>query len=157
MNYAKNTVFSIMKKGKINTIISENVDKNYLTNMNEDSYFDGHKFVDYGKNIQNISLMMPSTDLEDFSIDKDKLSISWGVKFNFINSGIEGVQVEVLDINANIITSGEGESRKIPINFGEYKIEVVKEKNVESKEFQMFVSSIDIDVEQKTVNVIISI
>jgi len=146
-----------MKKSKINEIITENVKKNYLMNMNEDSFFDGHKFVDYGKNIENITLMMPSTDLEDFSIDKDKLIITWGAKFNFINSGVEGVQVEVLNIDANIITTGEGESKNIPINFGEYNIEVVLEKNIEIKELQMFVTSIDIDVEEKTVIVIVSI
>lgn len=146
-----------MKKKTLVSIINETVEKTYLTNMNEDSFYDGHKFVDYGKNIENISLMMPSTDDEDFSINKDKLSITWGAKFQFRNSGIEGVLIEVLGIDAAIVTSGEGESRTIPINFGEYKIEVLKEKSIEENDINMYVKSIEIDAEQRIVNVVISI
>lgn len=145
-----------MKKGKLVSIITEG-NGITLSNMNEDSFYDGHKFVEYGKNIENISLIMPSSDDDDFSIDKDKLSINWGAKFEFRNSGVEGVQIEVLGIDANIITSGEGESRVIPINFGEFKIEVLKEKTIEVNDVNMFVKSIEIDAEQKLVNVVISV
>lgn len=146
-----------MKKRVLNTIINENIKNTYLTNMNDDSFYDGHKFLDYGKNIENISLIMSSTDNEDFSINKDKLSISWGAKFQFRNSGVEGVVVEVLGIDAIIVTSGEGEPRSIPINFGEYKIEVLKEKTIEENDINMYIKSIEIDTEQKIVNVVVNI
>jgi len=152
----KNTVFSNMKKGKLLSIIAENNGIS-LSNMNDDSFYDGHKFVEYGKNIENISLIMPSTDEEDFTIDKDKLSINWGAKFEFRNSGVEGVKIEVLGIDAKIITSGEGESRSISINFAEFKIELLKEKSIEVNDVYMFVKSIEIDAEQKIVKVVISV
>lgn len=142
-----------MKKGKIISVVNETVEKTYLSNMNEDSYFDGHKFVDYGKNIENISLIMPSTDEVEYSIDKKSLVIKWGARFEFRNSGIEGVLVEVLDLQANLIANEES----TPMNFGEYQIQVIKEKNVESKDLVMYVTSIEVDVEQKLVNVVVSI
>jgi hypothetical protein len=158
MLFTKNTVFNSMKKGRILTVINEKVEKTYLSNMNEDSYYEGHKFVDYGKNIENVSLIMPSTDMGDYSINKDKLMITWGVKFEFRNSGIEGVQVNVLGIEANLmITGGDAEPQETPINFAEYEINVIKEKDLENKEFQMFITSIEVDAEQRVVNVVVSI
>jgi hypothetical protein len=142
-----------MKKGRILSVVNETVEKTYLSNMNEDSYFDGHKFVDYGKNIENISLIMPSIDEVDYSIDKKSLVIKWGARFEFRNSGIESVIVEILDIQANLIANGETSQ----INFGEYQIQVTKEKNVENKDLTMYVTSIEVDAEQKIVNVVVSI
>jgi hypothetical protein len=146
-----------MKKRTLVKLIGEGVDKTYLTNMNEDSYYDGHKFVEYGKNIDNVSLIMPSTDQADYSINKEKLSISWGAKFEFRNSGIEGVQITILSMEANLITSGEIENEETPINFAEYKFNVIKEKNPESKDLQIFINSIEVDVEQRIVNVTVSL
>lgn len=146
-----------MKKRTLVKLIGEGVDKTYLTNMNEDSYYDGHKFVEYGKNIDNVSLIMPSTDQADYSINKEKLSISWGAKFEFRNSGIEGVQISILSMEANLITSGEIENDETPINFGEYRFNVIKEKNPESKDLQIFISSIEVDAEQRIVNVTVSL
>lgn len=147
-----------MKKGRIMTVINETVEKTYTSNMNEDSFYDGHKFVDYGKNIENVSLIMPSTDAGDYSINKDKLMISWGVKFQFRNSGVEGFEVSVLGLEANLmISGGESEPDETPINFGEYKIEVVKEKNLENNDLEIFISSIEIDAERRIVTVVVSI
>lgn len=146
-----------MKKGTLVAIINENTEKPYLTNMNEDSFYDGYKFVDYGKNIENISLLLPSSDTEDFSIDKTKVVINWGAKFEFRNSGIEGVQISVLSLQAPIIATGEAGTRDVEINYGEYKFNVIKEKIVESQDVQIYVSAIEVDVEQKLVNVTVSI
>ena len=146
-----------MKKGKILSVIKEGVEKTYLTNMNEDSFYDGHKFIEYGKNIPNISLIMPSTDVEYYSLNKEKLTINWGVKFEFRNSGIEGVQISVLGMEANLQSTAEEGTNETPINFGEYKFNVIKEKDVENKELQIFITSIEVDAEQKLVNVTVSI
>jgi hypothetical protein len=147
-----------MKKGRLVAIINENSEKSYLTNMNEDSFYDGYKFVEYGKNIENISLLLPSSETEDYAIDKDKVVINWGAKFEFRNSGIEGVQITVLSLQAPIIaTGGEAGSREVEVNYAEYNFNVVKEKIVESQDVQIFVSAIEVDVETKTVNVIVSI
>lgn len=146
-----------MKKGKLLSIINENTEKTYLSNMNEDSFYDGYKFVEYGKNIENISLLMPSTDTEDFAVDKDKVVINWGAKFEFRNSGIEGVQITVLNLQAPIFSTGEAGKQDVPINYAEYRFEVFKEKNIESKDIQLYVSAIEIDVEHKVVNVVVGI
>lgn len=159
-----------MKKGRIISLINEKLEKTYISNMNEDSYYEGHKFVDYGKNIENVSVIMPSTDMLEYSINKNSLVINWGVKFEFRNSGIEGVQVSVLSIEANLITTTSTENpdkesliafndddQETPINFGEYQINVIKEKDLESKDFQMFITSVEVDAEQRVVNVVVSI
>jgi hypothetical protein len=146
-----------MKKGKLMSIINENTEKTYLSNMNEDSFYDGYKFVEYGKNIEHVSLLMPSTDTEDYAVDKEKLVINWGAKFEFRNSGIEGVQITVLNLQAPIFSTGEAGRQDVPVNFGEYKFEVIKEKNIESQDIQLFISSIEIDVENRVVNVVVSI
>lgn len=146
-----------MKKGTILSVINEAVENQSLVNMNEDSYFDGHKFVDYGKNIKNISFMMPSTDTEEYSLDKDKLVIKWGAKFNFRNSGVESVDIAVLDLEGSVTSTVNGQKQVQPINFGEYKIEAIKEKDVEHNDLRMSVLSIEIDAETKTVNVVITI
>jgi hypothetical protein len=146
-----------MKKETLVAIINENTEKTYLSNMNEDSFYDGYKFVDYGKNIENLSLLLPSTDTEDYSIDKNKVVINWGVKFMFRNSGIEGVQITVLSLQAPIIASGEAGTRDVEINYAEYKFNVIKEKIVESQDVQIFVTGIEVDVEHKLVNVTVSI
>jgi hypothetical protein len=148
-----------MKKGKVLSLINEANEKPQLTNMNEDSFYDGYKFVEYGKNITNVSLIFPSTELanEEFEIDKNKLVINWGVKFEFRNSGIEGVQITVLGLEANLIKTGAAGKEEIPINFGEYKFEIIKEKNVENKDVQIYVASIEIDAEQKVVNVVFNV
>jgi hypothetical protein len=146
-----------MKKGKLLSIIKENTDSVQISNMNEDSFYDGYKFTEYGKNIENVSLLLPSTDLEDYSIDKDKVVVNWGAKFEFRNSGIEGVQITVLNLQAPIIATGEGEPREVEVNYGEYKFEVIKEKVVESQDVQIYVSGIEVDVENKLVNVTVRI
>jgi len=146
-----------MKKGKLISIINENTEETHLSNMNEDSFFDGYKFVEYGKNIENISILLPSTDTEDFSIQKEKVVINWGAKFIFRNAGIEGVQINVLSLVAPIIATGGDEPREVPINYGEYRFEVIKEKIVESQDIVMYVTGIEVDVENKLVNVTVSI
>jgi hypothetical protein len=146
-----------MKKGKLVAIINENTESSYLSNMNEDSFYDGYKFVEYGKNIDNISLLLPSTDVEDFSIDKNKVVVNWGVKFQMRNSGVDGVEISVLTIQAPIIATGDAGSREVEINYGEYRFNVIKEKIVESRDVQIYVTGIEVDVEQKLVNVTVSI
>ena len=146
-----------MKKGKLISLINENTEETHLSNMNEDSFYDGYKFVEYGKNIDSISLLLPSTDTEDYGVQKEKVVINWGAKFMFRNSGIEGVQINVLSLVAPIIATGEGEPREIPINYGEYRFEVIKQKVVESQDITMYVTGIEIDVENKLVNVTVSI
>lgn len=150
-------VFSSMKKGKLLSIISENTDKPQLSNMNEDSFYDGYKFVEYGKNIPNISLLMKSTDTEDFSVEKEKVVINWGAKFEFRNAGIEGTEITVLSLVAPIISTGDAGTQEVPVNYGEYRFEVTKEKIVESQDVQMYITAIEIDPETRTVNVVVSI
>ena len=60
-------------------------------------------------------------------------------------------------MEANLITSGEIENEETPINFAEYKFNVIKEKNPESKDLQIFINSIEVDVEQRIVNVTVSL
>lgn len=146
-----------MKKGKLLSIINENTEQTKMSNMNEDSFYDGYKFVEYGKNIENISLIMPSTDTQDYAIDKEKVVIKWGAKFIFRNSGIEGVEINVLNLEAPIIGTGDGDKQDIPVNYGEYRFEITKEKNIESQDIQIFISGIEIDVENRIVNVVVSI
>ena len=146
-----------MKKGKLISLINENTEVSRMSNMNEDSFYDGYKFVEYGKNIDNITLLLSSTDTEDFGIQKEKVVINWGVKFIFRNAGIEGVQINILSLVAPIIATGNGEPREVPINYGEYRFEVIKEKIVESQDIVMYVTGIEVDVENKLVNVTVSI
>lgn len=152
-------VFSSMKKRTLLNLITESTQKQHLTNMNEDSYYDGHKFVEYGKNIENISLIMPSTDDVEYSIKKNSLVINWGLKFEFRNAGIEGVQISVLDLEADLVTTNltVDDEQEVKINFAEYKFNVIKEKNVENSEIQIFITSIEVDMEQRIVNVTVSI
>lgn len=146
-----------MKKRTLLNILNEDTDKTKITNMNDDSFYDGHKFVEYGKNIQNINLIPPSNEIEKYSIDKEKLSITWGVKFQFRNSGIEGAIIDVLNLEAKLITTSGGTKQETPINFGEYVFSIIKEKNPEIKDVQISIESIEIDLEQKLVNIIVSI
>lgn len=143
-----------MKKRTLLNLIAENTEKTHLTNMNEDSYYDGHKFVEYGKNIDNVTLIMPTKNDVEYSINKESLIITWGIKFEFRNSGIEGVQISVLDLEATVRTTSEED---VKLNFAEYKFNIIKEKNVESEEVQFFIGSIEIDVEQRIVNVTVTI
>jgi len=134
-----------MKKKTLLALL-ENTEKS-VQNVNDDSFYDGHKFVEYGKNIPNVTLIPTSGGT---SIDKNSLAITWGLKFQFINTGIEGAEINVLDLEAKL-TTGE------PINFGEYRFNVIQEKNPESKELQLYIDSIEIDTKQRIVNVIVSI
>lgn len=146
-----------MKKGKLISLINENTETTHLSNMNEDSFYDGYKFVEYGKNIENITLILPSTDTEDYSVQKEKVVINWGAKFIFRNSGIEGVQINVLSLVAPILATGDNEPREVPTNYGEYRFEVIKQKIVESQDVEMYITGIEIDVENRLVNVTVSI
>lgn len=146
-----------MKKAKLVSLINENTEETKLSNMNEDSFYDGYKFVEYGKNIESISLLLPSTDQQDFSVEKDKVVINWGAKFIMRNAGIEGVEINILSLVAPIIATGDGGTQEVPINYGEYRFEVTKQKIVESQDIQMYITDIEIDVEQRIVNVIVSI
>lgn len=148
-----------MKKSKLLSLIQEDkkIEEPKLINMNEDSFYDGYKFVEYGKNIPNISLILPSNDSEDFSIEKNKVVINWGVKFQFRNSGIEGTQIEILNLTAPIIGVNNGVKREIEVNYGEYRFEISKEKNVENKDVQMQIMAVEVDVENKIVNVVVEI
>lgn len=126
-------------------ILNEVNEKPYQ-NVNDDSFYEGHKFVEYGKNIPNVSLIPLSGE----TINKDKVIITWGIKFQFTNTGIDGVLISVLDLEASL-SSGE------PINFAEYKFNVFKEKNPESEEIQIYVESVEVDVKNRVVNVVVNI
>lgn len=152
-----------MKKRTLLNLIGEGVDKTYLTNMNEDSYYDGHKFVEYGKNIDNVSLILRSQDENvEYSINKERMRVDWGLKFEFRNFGVDGVQISILGMTADLITTtysevGHDDEQETPINFAEYRFNVIKEKNVENNDLQMVITSVEVDAEQKIVNVAISI
>jgi hypothetical protein len=127
-----------MKKSKLLAIINEAMARGVEFNINDDSFYDGHKFVEYGKNIPVVR-----------NVNEESLVVTWGVKFQFRNSGIEGVQIAVLSLEGKI--NGEN------VNFAEYKINVFKEPNPEIKDIQIYIESVEVNVEQRTVDVIVNI
>jgi hypothetical protein len=140
-----------MKKEKIIKIIKETVESKVLTNLNEDSFYDGHKFIEYGKNIENVSIISP-TD-QELSIDKNSLIINWGVKFIFRNSGIESVIINILNIDAKI---SNVDDQEIQFNSSEFEIEIFKEK-LKNNDISIYINSVEIDLELKKINVVVSI
>lgn len=133
-----------MKVSHIKSIINENIGK---SNLDEESFFEGHNFITYGKNIELITAELPQGQ-----IDKDSVIVKWVVKFDMGNIGIFGVNIDIKSIVAEIGEDQDSNVQKTPMNLNGFEHKIIKRKNGEIQELQIFLSSIHIDTNLKKID-----
>lgn len=126
-----------MKVKEIKKTINENVGKMMI---DEESFFEGHNFITYGKQIELVS-----DDLKGGHVDKDSLVVKWIAKFDIGNIGVFGVNIDVKSITAEIGDDEDENVERTPLNLNGFEHIVTKRKNPEVEELQVFLSSVHIN------------
>lgn len=114
--------------------------------QDENSYFEGHDFVTYGKHITTVDIDSPM-----FVVDKDTVVIKWSGKPEIHNDGIYGFEVVVKSLTADSVKE-EG-IKDEPLNFNGFEYVVEKEKNPEAQDVQLYIESVFIETQQKKIHV----
>lgn len=137
-----------MKVQHIKTNINEAVEKKFK--MDEESFFEGHNFITYGKEIKLVDIDIPL-----IKIDKDSMVVKWTGKPELHNDGMYAFHIDVKSVTADSIE--DGESPAGPLNFNGFERVVTKRKNVEVPEVQVFIVSVQIYTQQKKIHIEFSI
>jgi len=126
-----------MKVKEIKKTINENVGRMMI---DEESFFEGHNFITYGKQIELVS-----SDSEQGQVDKDSVVVKWIAKFDIGNIGVFGVNIDVKSITAEIGDDEDEEIERAPLNLNGFEHVITKRKNPEVQELQVFLSSVHIN------------
>lgn len=133
-----------MKVEHIKTTINEAFDKKLK--MDEESFFEGHKFITYGKEINLID-----TDLPLIKIKKDSVVIKWIGKPELHNDGVYAFNIDIKSVTAE--SEEDGEAQGGPLNFNGFENVITKRKNAEVPEVQVFISSVYIATNEKKIHI----
>ncbi len=133
-----------MKVELIKSKINENVVK---SNLDEESFFEGHNFITYGKNIDMVSAELPQGQ-----IDKESIVVKWVAKFDMGNIGIFGVNIDIKSITADTAEDEDSNVQSSQINFNGFEHNIIKRKNAEVQELQIFLSGVSIDTQAQRID-----
>lgn len=133
-----------MKVEHIKTTINEAFNKKIK--LDEESFFEGHNFITYGKEINLVEI-----DLPLIKINKDSLTIKWVGKPELHNDGVYAFNIDIKSVVAE--SEEDGESQAGPLNFNGFEHVVTKRKNVEVPEVQVFIQSVFISTQDKKIHI----
>jgi hypothetical protein len=116
--------------------------------MNEDSHFEGHNFITYGKEIAMVNI-----DLPLITIDKNSVIVKWVGKLELHNDGVYGFDIDVKSFSANSEKDKDEQTPAGPLNFNGFEFEIKKVKNPEAADVQVFIDSVYIATQEKRIYV----
>jgi hypothetical protein len=135
-----------MKVVNIKKSINEAI--NNKLKMDEESHFEGHNFVTYGKNITTVDIDMPLV-----KINKESLIIKWIGKLELHNDGVYGFAVDVKSMTADSEEDPDSQTENGPLNFNGFEFVVKKVKNPEAADVQVFIEHIFVSTKEKKIYV----
>jgi len=135
-----------MKVRNINTNINEAINKKLK--MDEDSIFDGHRFVTLGKDITTIDIDLPLV-----KIDKNSVIVKWIGKLELHNDGVYGMTIDVKSMTANSDEEKSSEVQSGPLNFNGFDFVIRKTKNGDIPDVQVFIESIYVATQERKIYV----
>ncbi len=135
-----------MKVNAIKASINEAV--NNRIKMNEDSNYEGHNFVTYGKGITTIDIDMPL-----IIIDKDSVIIKWTGQLELHNDGVYAFNIDVKSMVGNSEEDTDSQVQTSPLNFNGFEYIVKKVKNPEVAEVQVFINTVYVSTKEKKIYV----
>lgn len=116
--------------------------------MDEDSIFDGHRFVTLGKDITTIDIDLPLV-----KIDKNSVIVKWIGKLELHNDGVYGMTIDVKSMTANSDEEKSSEVQSGPLNFNGFDFVIRKTKNGDIPDVQVFIESIYVATQERKIYV----
>lgn len=133
-----------MKVQHIKTTINEVINKKIK--IDEESFFEGHNFITYGKEINLVDI-----DLPLIKIKKDSLIVKWTGKPEFHNDGMYAFNIDVKSVTGE--SEEDGKAQAGPLNFNGFEHVITKRKNAEIPEVQVFIQSVYIATQEKKIHI----
>lgn len=133
-----------MKVDRIKSNINEAVNKKMK--VDEESFFEGHSFVTYGREINSITIDAPI-----LSIKKDTVVIKWSGKLELHNDGVYAFNIDVKSMVGDSEEESNSEVQSSPLNFNGFEFEVKKRKNPEVPEVQIFIDNVHVSTQEKKI------